>query len=47
VDKKDICFPVHGKEKQIAWMLGHEKGAGMYAEFVGRTRFFEDICKNF
>ena len=47
LDKKDISFPVHGKEKQIAWMLGQEKGAGMYAEFVGRTRFFEDICKNF
>ena len=45
--KKEKGFPVHGKEKQITWMLGDQKGAEIYAAFVEGTGFFEDICKAF
>ena len=45
--KKEKGFPVHGKEKQIAWMLGYAKGAEMFRMFIEGTRFFEDICKTY
>ena len=45
IKKNKISFPIHGKVKQIKWMLSHPKGSAMFAKFVEDTRFFEDICK--
>jgi len=45
--RKNINFPVRGREAQIKWMLGHPKGAETFSRFVEETEFFEKICKTY